>query len=122
MPDERQPEASDQPLHVLAAIVESSDDAIFSQNWEGAITSWNSGAERMLGLPAARALGRSDALLVPPGHENPLPEIRQRLRHGERIEPFEMEWMTKDGRRACVSIGVSPIRNESGAVVGVACI
>jgi diguanylate cyclase (GGDEF)-like protein/PAS domain S-box-containing protein len=122
MPDERQCEAMDQLYRLLAGIVESSDDAIFSQNWDGAITSWNDGAERILGYAAAQAIGQPDALLVPPGQENLMPEIRQRIRRGERIEPFEMEWKTKDGRRICVSIGVSPIRNESGAVVGVASI
>jgi diguanylate cyclase (GGDEF)-like protein/PAS domain S-box-containing protein len=122
MPDERQCKAMDQPPHLPAAIIESSDDAIFSQNCDGAITSWNSGAERMLGHTATQAIGQTDALLVPPGSENLLPEIRQRIRLGERIEPFEMEWKTGDGRRVCVSIGVSPIRNESGAVIGVAAI
>src|SRR5262245_3337576 len=122
MPDDCQGQARDQPLHHLAAIVESSDDAIFSQNWDGTITSWNSGAERILGLPAAQAIGKSDSLLVPPGHENPMPEFRQRILRGEPVEPFEMEWKAKDGRRICVSVGVSPIRNESGDVVGVASI
>jgi diguanylate cyclase (GGDEF)-like protein/PAS domain S-box-containing protein len=122
MPHDRQGEASDQPHRRLAAIVESSDDAIFSQNWEGAITSWNSGAERMLGLLAAQAIGQSDARLVPPERENPLPEFRQRIRRGERVEPFETEWKATDGRRVCVSISISPLRIESGDVIGVACI
>jgi diguanylate cyclase (GGDEF)-like protein/PAS domain S-box-containing protein len=122
MPDERQGKASDQPCHLLAGIVESSDDAIFTQNWDGIITSWNSGAERMLGLAAAQAIGQSDALLMPQGDENPLPEIRQKIRRGERIAPFEMEWKTKDGRQVCAFIGVSPIRNESGDVIGMAAI
>src|SRR5262245_46931568 len=122
MPDECQGQVRDQPLYLLVGIIESSDDAIFSQNRDGVITSWNSGAERMLGYAVSEAMGQTDTLLVPPGHEDPMPEFRQRILRGEPVEPFEMEWKAKDGRRVCVSVGVSPIRNESGAVVGVASI
>ncbi len=121
-PDERKRRESEQVRRLVAAIVESAADAIFSQNLDGAITSWNHGAEKLLGYSAAEALGQSEAILVPPEHQNLLPEIREKIRRGERVEPFETAWQTKDGRHVDLSISISPVRDESGAVIGVACI
>jgi len=110
-PDERQRKEREQALRLMAAIVESSDDAIFSQNWDGAITTWNHGSEQLLGYSASEALGRSEAIVILPEHENVLPENREKVRRGERVEPFEAVWRTKEGRRTCVSISVSPVQN-----------
>ncbi|MGE5191241.1 MAG: diguanylate cyclase domain-containing protein [Deltaproteobacteria bacterium] len=119
-PDLREHDERERSLRLMAAIVDSSGDAIFSQNWDGAITSWNHGAEQMFGYSSAQALGQSETIIVPPEYENELSQIRGKIRRGERIENFEAVRWTKFGRRICVSISVSPVRNESGVLIGVA--
>jgi PAS domain S-box-containing protein len=104
-------------LH-LAAIVESSDDAIISKNLAGIITSWNKGAERLYGYTAAEIVGKPLSLLVPPDHPDELPEIMERIRRGERVEHFETQRVRKDGSRVDVSLTVSPITDAEGKVVG----
>ncbi len=104
-------------LH-LAAIVESSDDAIIGQDLEGTITSWNRGAERLYGYTAGEAVGRSLSLLVPPDHPNEVPSILERIRRGENIEHFETVRVRKDGGNVDVSLTISPIRNSEGKVTG----
>jgi PAS domain S-box-containing protein len=102
----------------LAAIIESSEDAVLSKDLEGTVTSWNPGAERLLGFSAVEIVGQSVLRLVP---EELQPEeigIVARLRRGESIKPYETICLTKDGRRVHVSVRVSPVRNESGAVIG----
>src|SRR5205823_8348305 len=81
-------------LH-LAAIVESSDDAIISKNLDGLIVSWNNGAERLYGYTADEILGKPLSILVPPDHPDELPELMERLKRGERIEHFETQRMRK---------------------------
>jgi PAS domain S-box-containing protein len=103
----------------LAAIVESSDDAILSMTLDAIITSWNHGAERLYGYTAQEVIGRSVALLIPPDHSDDLPSIMTRLRRGERIDHYETERITKDGRRLQVSLTVSPIRDAGGRIAGV---
>ena len=115
-------ERMEQSLRQMAAIAESSDDAIVGQNWDGIITSWNKGAERIFGYSAERAVGQSQVLLVPPEYENELPGIREKIRRGERVEHFETVRRTKDGRQISVSLTVSPVRDEAGAIIGVASI
>jgi PAS domain S-box-containing protein len=103
---------------MLAAIVESSDDAIISKDLNGTITTWNRGAERIFGYTAEEAVGRSITMLLP--HER-LPEeatILATLVQGERIDHFETERITKTGRRIPISLSVSPIRDQSGRVIG----
>lgn len=102
----------------LAAIVESSDDAIVSKNLDGVITTWNRGAERMFGYPAAEAVGRSITLIIPPDRESEEDEVLRRIRSGQSIDHFETERRTKDGRTIHVSLSVSPLRDRSGRVVG----
>jgi PAS domain S-box-containing protein len=102
----------------LAAIVESSDDAIISKNLDGIITSWNKGAERVFGYTEAEALGQRITLIIPPEHRDEEVMILERLRRGERIEHFETVRVRKDGRDVDVSLTISPVRDAAGHVIG----
>ena len=102
----------------LAAIIASSNDAIVSKTLDGIITSWNATAERMFGYTSDEAVGSSILIIVPPERRDEERTILERLRRGERIEHFETVRMTKDGRFITVSITVSPVRDESGRVIG----
>jgi two-component system sensor kinase FixL len=112
----------DAAVRVLAAIVESSDDAILSKDLNGTILTWNRGAERIYGYEAHEAVGRSVAFLVPPDQPDELGEINQQVARGDRVDHYETVRVTKDGRRIDVSLSVSPIRDEFGAIVGAATI
>jgi PAS domain S-box-containing protein len=105
-------------LH-LAAIVESSDDAIISTNLDGTITSWNEGAERLYGYTAREIVGKPLASLAPPDHPDEIPSLLERIKPGERVEHFETVRVRKDGSRVDVSLTISPVRNAEGKVVGV---
>ncbi len=102
----------------LAAIVESSDDAIIGMDLEGIIRSWNRGAEQLYGYTAEEIVGKPLSLLIPPDHPDELPTLLERLRSGERIEHFETVRVCKDGRRVYVSLSISPIKDESERIVG----
>jgi PAS domain S-box-containing protein len=106
----------------LAAIVDSSEDAILSEALDGSITSWNRAAERIFGWTAAEALGRSIALLVPPDRADEQRDILERLSRGEPIRHFETVRLRKDGARLDVSVTVSPVRDRHGKLVGVSAI
>ena len=114
--------AGERAARDLAAIIESSADAIIASDLDGVITSWNPAAERIYGYSAEEMVGRTREILVPPGHPSELAEIRERIRAGERIMNLEMSRMRKDGRRIEVAVTVSPIRDDDGAVVGVSTI
>ncbi|MCW5771542.1 MAG: PAS domain S-box protein [Rhodospirillaceae bacterium] len=102
----------------LAAIVSSSNDAIVSKSLEGRVRTWNAGAERMFGYTPQEMIGQPITRIIPPELHGEEEGILARLRRGERIEHFETERMTKDGRRIDVSLSVSPVRDASGTVVG----
>ncbi len=102
----------------LAAIVESSDDAIIGKTLDGVITSWNKGAENLYGYSAEETKGKSVSILIPPSLTDELPKIFERIKRGERIEHFETERMKKDGTVIQVSLAVSPIRDSTGRIVG----
>jgi diguanylate cyclase (GGDEF)-like protein/PAS domain S-box-containing protein len=102
----------------LAAIVESSGDAIIGKTLSGAITSWNTGAEHMYGYTAREIVGRNISLLIPPHRAGELSEIVERVGRGERVEHFETERVGKDGHILDVSVTVSPVRDTAGAIVG----
>ena len=111
----------------VAAIVESSDDAIIGKTLDGTITSWNAGAERLYGYSAKDVVDRWPiALIVPHEHRDELSMILARVARGERVDHYETEYetvqMTRDGRRIHVSVTVSPIRDANGQIVGVSSI
>ncbi len=103
---------------LLAAIVEASDDAVVSKTVEGIITTWNAGAERIFGYPAAEAVGRPIELIVPSDRLEEEREILARIRRGQRIEHFETVRRTKDGRLLDVSLTISPVKDGSGRITG----
>ena len=102
----------------LAAIVESSQDAIISKDLQGIIRSWNRGAERIFGYTAEEAVGQHISLLVVPDRADEIPNILQRITRGERIEHYETMRRAKDGRLLFISLTVSPIRDAAGAIIG----
>ena len=106
----------------LAAIVRSSEDAIIGKTLEGVITSWNPGAARLYGYTAEEAVGKPIAMLLPPENPNELPAILERLRRGDRVEPYETQRVAKGGRRIEVSLSVSPVLDDGGSVIGAAAI
>jgi len=102
----------------LAAIVDSSDDAIISKNLNGIIQSWNNGAERIFGYTAAETVGQSIVLLIPPELHDEEATILARLQRGERIEHYETVRRCKDGRRVDIELTVSPVRGPDGRILG----
>jgi PAS domain S-box-containing protein len=102
----------------LAAIVESSDDAIISKDLNGIIRSWNNGAERIFGYTAEEIIGKPVAMLAVPERVEEIPNILQRIRRGERVDHYTTKRQTKDGRVLTISLTVSPIRDASGTIIG----
>ena len=102
----------------LAAIVESSDDAIIGKTLEGIITSWNRAAERLYGYTAAEMIGQPIVRLIPPDLADDFPMIMTRLRRGERIEHYETQRLAKDGTRIEVALTISPLRDRTGQIIG----
>ncbi len=102
----------------LAAIVESSSDAIIGKSLEGIITSWNRGAEIIFGYPAAEAIGKPLLVIFPAGRENEEHSILARIRKGEVIKYFETVRVRKDGQPITISATISPIRDSSGNIIG----
>jgi PAS domain S-box-containing protein len=103
----------------LAAVVDSSDDAIIGKTLAGVITSWNKGAERIFGYTEAEALGRPIAMLIPEGRKDEEPAIFRRLLGGERIAPFETLLRRNDGQVVHTSVAISAVRDSRGKVIGV---
>jgi PAS domain S-box-containing protein len=103
---------------LLAAIVDSSDDAIVSKNLNGIISSWNKSAERLFGYSAKEAIGQHITLIIPREHRDEEIMIMQRLKRGERVDHFETVRMRKDGTTLDVSLTISPVRDGAGRVVG----
>jgi PAS domain S-box-containing protein len=104
----------------LAAIVESSDDAILSKDLNGIVQSCNAAAVRLFGYQPSELIGRSIRILIPADRSTEEDDILARIRAGERIEHFETVRVAKDGRTLDISLSVSPIRDEAGRIVGVA--
>jgi PAS domain S-box-containing protein len=111
-------ERAEHTRSLLAAIVESSDDAIISKSLDGQITSWNASARRIFGYVAEEAIGKPITMIIPPEHHHEEQLILERLRRGERIEHFETVRVAKDGRRIDVSLTISPVHDRRGRVVG----
>jgi PAS domain S-box-containing protein len=108
------------PERWLAAIVESSDDAIVGESLDGTITSWNKGAERIFGYTAEEAIGRTVKDLAWPGAEEHIEMLLGKLSHGERVQHFETLRKHKSGRKILVSLSLSPIVGDDGRVIGIA--
>ncbi|MHB1190545.1 MAG: MEDS domain-containing protein [Armatimonadota bacterium] len=108
-------EREEREIARLAAIVESSDDAIISKDLNGTILTWNRGAEDIYGYPADEAVGRPISMLAPPDQPGEIPHILEEIRHGKRIETKRVR---KDGRRIYVSLTISPIKDAAGRIVG----
>lgn len=107
---------------LLAAIVNSSEDAIVSKDLNGIVTSWNQAAERIYGWKAEEIIGKSKALVIPPDLPNELSFILERIKAGERVEHYETNRVRKDGTRIDVAISVSPVINAHGQIMGAATI
>ena len=102
----------------LAAIVENSDDGIIGKTLDGIVVSWNSGAQRIFGYSAEEIIGTPISRLIPPDRANEMRNILARIGVGEKVEHFETERITKDGRRLTVSLTISPIRDEEEHIIG----
>ena len=103
---------------LLAAIVESSSDAIVSKDLDGIVTSWNPSAERIFGYTADEMIGRPIATIAAPDRLSEMPMILARIRRGDRIEHYETVRKRKDGRLIDIALTVSPVRDESGRIIG----
>ncbi len=102
----------------LAAIVQSSDDAIISTDLDTIVTTWNSAAEKMFGYTEQEMLGRSQSLIIPPDRKNEVVLILKMMKRGETLNHFETVRIRKDGTPIDVSITISPIKDEEGNIIG----
>jgi two-component system sensor histidine kinase UhpB len=109
---------ADKAIGLLAAIVDSSDDAIVSKTLDGVITSWNAAAERLFGYTASEAVGQHISLVIPLNRRNEETVIIERIKRGERIEHFDTVRVRKDKTLFDVSLTISPVRDASGKIVG----
>lgn len=110
---------AEQSALLLSAIVDSSDDAIISKDLDGVITSWNKSAERLFGYTAAEAVGQPvAALLIPADRQDEEPNILRRLRRGERVDHFQTVRRRKDGSLLDISLTISPVKDQSGRIIG----
>lgn len=109
---------SEEGFRRLASIVESNDDAIVSTSLDGIITSWNKGAERILGYTAEEAVGKPVTILAPPDRQHEDRMITERIGRGERVEHFETVREHKDGSSIVISLTISPVKNSEGRIVG----
>ena len=113
---------AEETIFKMAAIVESSDDAIISKSLDGTILSWNRGAEKIYGYSSEEVIGRSINIIVPPDLSADVPAILQRIRRGENISNHETIRLRKDGQAISTSLTVSSIKNVAGEIVGVSVI
>lgn len=109
-------------MQYLAAIVESSEDAIYGMTLDSMIASWNPGAERLFGYSAEEIMGRSTVTLFPLNRRDELLDILSSIRRGETVSLPDTERLHKNGRTAPVSVTISPIRNAEGEIMGASCI
>ncbi|MGK7926224.1 MAG: EAL domain-containing protein, partial [Spirulina sp.] len=117
--DSTELERAEATSHLLASVVESSHDAIVTQNLEGTITSWNVGAEKLFGYTAAEAIGQKISMLVPPDRLEEEPAILNRLKKGEGVDRVETVRLCKDRTPVDVSVTISPLKDSRGKISGV---
>ena len=110
---------SEEARHRLASIVEFSNDAIISESLDGTITTWNRGAEQMFGYTAAEVIGQPITLLAWPGYEDDMRELLRRTGTEDVVEHYETLRRRKDGQRLVVSLTLSPVRDDTGKLVGI---
>ncbi len=115
-----EPTEAEKAQRRMAAIIESSEDAIASKDMEGTITSWNKSAERLFGYKAEEIIGQPVTLIIPPELHDDEPKILEKIRAGERIQHFQTVRLHKNGQRIDVSLTVSPIRDDKGKIIGAA--
>ena len=113
---------ADEAHLLLASIVKSSDDAIIAETMDGAIVSWNSGAEKIFGYQAQEVIGHSLAILQPDDRKEESGRILVRIKNGERVDHYETVRIRKDGKQIDVSLSISPIIDATGEVIGVSMI
>jgi len=118
MPDRPNLDHPDRAASQLAAIVDSSEDAIISKDLDGCIITWNAAAERIYGYPAAEAIGRPMTMLLPPDRPDEEADILNHIRRGMRFQHFETVRQRKNGQLIQVSLTISPVRDETGRIVG----
>lgn len=118
IPEQQPAPQGDALRELLAHIVASTSDAIFSRKLDGTVISWNEAAERIFGYTADHMLGRSSAILLPQERRHELPAMMARIRRGERIDHFETIRIRADGRPITISICVSPVWDGRGQVIG----
>lgn len=109
---------SEQATRLLAAVVDSSDDAILTKDLQGIITSWNGGAERLFGYTAEEIIGKPVTILIPPDRQNEEPIILERIRNGQRTRHYETVRQRKDGSLIDISLTVSPVKDGRGRITG----
>jgi PAS domain S-box-containing protein len=109
---------ADKAIGLLAAIVDSSDDAIVSKTLEGVITSWNAGAEMLFGYSAKEAIGQPISMIIPLDRRDEETRILERLGQGQRIDHFDTVRMRKDGTALEISLSISPVRDSAGKIIG----
>ncbi len=109
---------ADEALVQLAAIVESSNDAIIGKTLDGIITSWNPGAEKIYGYSAQEAIGRPISVVVPPEIPDDESQILERIKRGDRVDRYETVRLRKDGEKIDVSLTISPIKDATGNIIG----
>jgi PAS domain S-box-containing protein len=102
----------------LAAIVESSEDAMITKDLNGTLTSWNAGAERLFGYTADEVIGKPVSILIPPERDDEEPAILRRIRSGKRVDTYDTMRRRKDGSLIDISLTVSPLRDATGKIVG----
>ena len=112
------PSAGPRATQRLAALIESSEDAIIAKDVNGVITDWNAGAMRLFGYTAEEAIGQPVAMLIPPDRHDEEPDILGRLSRGEHIDHYDTVRQRKDGSLVAISLSVSPIKNSAGEVIG----
>jgi PAS domain S-box-containing protein len=103
----------------LAAIVESSDDAIIGTTLEGIVLSWNRGAERIYGYPALDVIGRSISVIIPPYRPDELSQNLESIKRGQPVERYDTVRIRKDGKAVDISLTISPIKDREGRIIGV---
>ena len=114
----RRPAQGAAESELMTSIVDSSDEAIFSETLDGVITTWNKAAERLYGYPAEEIVGHSVSLLMPSGRADEMAEILGRFRAGEPVDHYETARLKKDGTTIAISLTVSPVHDAAGGIIG----